>query len=161
PQRAGDGTGARNAGWRYRQGRSRQRPLGRESGARELRAQGSAGGPGRVGETRRSQDHRGAAERYGQDDAQEETVERENIMHREALVANSSAGLVRVVSLSSLAATVTKATGHCAFVQWVARLHTGGCSRTRSVFVSARERCRRPLPIRLGNRLARLFTPNP
>jgi len=44
------------------------------------------------------------------------------MMHREALVANSSAGLVRVVSLSSLAATVTKATGHCAFVQWVARL---------------------------------------
>lgn len=51
------------------------------------------------------------------------------MMHREALVANSSAGLVRVVSLSSLAATVTKATGHCAFVQWVARLLTGGCLR--------------------------------
>ena len=51
------------------------------------------------------------------------------MMHREALVATSSAGLVRVVSLSSLAATVTKETGHCAFVQWVARLLTGGCLR--------------------------------
>ena len=64
------------------------------------------------------------------------------MMHREALVANSSAGLVRVVFLSSLAATVTKATGHCAFVQWVAR-------------------CVRPLAIRLSNGLARLFAPNP
>lgn len=83
------------------------------------------------------------------------------MMHREALVANSSAGLVRVVSLSSLAATVTKATGHCALVQCVARLLTGGCLRMESAYASAWERCVRPLPIRLGNGLARLFTPNP